>query len=403
MILPTALSFPPENMVYDEDRAMTRSDLQEVSRRPPVVIVALAIVAILGFVLVTHLVNRFAEQQKALARHLYAQGVADRQSGNPERAVEEFRTAVFYSRDSFEYQLALARALRDTGRTNEAEAYLITLWERSPQDGAVNLALARLSARQNSLDKTIQYYHNAIYGVWPVEADASRLNAWFELVETLLRMKARPQAQAELITLSAELPHRVDLQLRAADLFMEAQDYEHALTEYRQILRSDRGNGKALEGAGEASFHLARFNDAERYLQAAVNSQDSDAEHLLELTRMILASDPFDPRLSVSERSRRVRAAFDHAGDRLQSCSKSLGLDLQSESTPGNLEQLNLRWVDLKQQLTRRSSSNNEEILNSSIDLVFQIEQETQKECGAPTGIDQALLLLAQNRVGAEP
>src|SRR5690242_3183410 len=177
MILPTALSFPPENMVYDEDRAMTRSDLQEVSRRPPVVIVALAIIAILGFVFVTHLVNRFAEQRKALARHLYAQGIADRQSGNPERAVEEFRTAVFYSRDSFEYQLALARALRDTGRTNEAEAYLITLWERSPQDGAVNLALARLAARQNSLDKTIQYYHNAIYGVWPVEADASRLNA----------------------------------------------------------------------------------------------------------------------------------------------------------------------------------------------------------------------------------
>lgn len=390
-------------MVYDECRAMTRSDLQGLSRRPPVVIVALSLIAILGFVFVTHLVNRFAEQQKALARHLYAQGMADRESGNPDRAVEDFRTAVFYSCDNFDYQLALARTLRDTGRTNEAEAYLITLWERSPQDGAVNLALARLSARQNSLDKTIQYYHNAIYGVWPVDADASRLNAWFELVETLLRMNARPQAQAELITLSAELPHRVELQLRAADLFITALDYEHALAEYRLILRTDRDNGKALAGAGEASFHLARFNDAERYLQAAVNSQDSDGGHLLELTRMILASDPFDRRLSTSERSRRIHAAFDHAGDRLQTCSKSLGFDLQNQSTPGTLEQLNLRWTDLKQQLARRSSSDNEVTQNNAIDLVFQIEQETQKECGAPTGIDQALLLLAQNRLGAEP
>ena len=382
---------------------MNRSEIKSFTRNPPIVITGLTFLAVLGFVFVTHLVNRFAEQQKALARHLYAQGMADRESGNPDRAVEDFRTAVFYSRDNFEYQLALARALRDTGRTTEAEAYLITLWEHSPQDGAVNLALARLSARQNSLDKTIQYYHNAIYGVWPFDADASRLNAWFELIETLLRMNARPQAQAELITLSAELPHRVDLQLRAADLFMTAQDYEHALAEYRLILRSDRDNGKALEGAGEASFHLARFNDAERYLQAVVNSKDSEAGRLLELTRMVLASDPLDRRLSSSERNRRVHAAFDRAGDRLQACGKTRGLDLQNQSTSGNLAQLNVRWMDLKPQLMRRSSANNDEVLNSTIDLVFQIEQETEKQCGAPTGIDEALLLLAQNHAGVEP
>jgi len=378
---------------------MNRSEIKSFTRNPPVVIAGLVFLAVLGFIFVTRLVNRFAEQQKALARHLYAQGMTDQKSGNPDRAVEDFRTAVFYSRDNFDYQLALARALRDTGRTTEAEAYLITLWEHSPQDGAVNLALARLSARQNSLDKTIQYYHNAIYGVWPADADTSRLNTWFELVETLLRMKARPQAQAELITLSAELPRRVDLQLRASDLFMAAQDYEHALAGYRLILRSDRDNTKALQGAGEASFHLARFNDAEHYLQAAGNALDSDANHFLELSRIVLASDPFDRRLSTSERNRRVRTAFDQAGDRLQACSNGL----QDQSASGNLQQLNLRWMDLKQRLTRRSAAGNEEVINSAIDLVFQIEQETEKVCGAPTGVDQALLLLAQNHVGVEP
>ncbi len=364
-------------------------------------IASLAILAVLAFLFVNRLVNRFGEQEKALARHLYEQGLAEQNAGRPEGAIEDFRAALTYSRDNFQYQLSLARALRDTGRTDEAETYLISLWEHSPQDGAVNLALGRLAARQRLLDKTLQYYHNAIYGVWASDADTNRLNAWFELIEFLLRQHAYPQAQAELITLAAELPPHPDLHLRAADLFARAQDYDHALVEYQRVLRFDRGNAAALAGAGEAAFSLGRYRAAQRYLQSAarLSPGDTQASQLLQTSNLILDADPFSHRLSSTERNRRIRAAFSQAGERLDSCAQSKAIDLKTESAPSDLPALRERWGEMKTKLKRLSE---DDTADAAMDLVFEIEQETSKECGAPSGLDQALLLLAQNRAGTD-
>ena len=115
---------------------MDRAALTHAMNRPAVVIAIMTVLAVLGFAGVTRLVNRFGEQQKALARHLYERGLAEQQAGKNEIASEHFRAALNYSHDNFQYQLSLARALRDSGRTGEAETYLINLWERTPQDGA---------------------------------------------------------------------------------------------------------------------------------------------------------------------------------------------------------------------------------------------------------------------------
>src|SRR5690242_17757084 len=103
---------------------MNAAGLKLISRRPPVIIAVLLTVAILTFLGVSRLVYRFHEQEKALARHLYDRGVEAQVAGNAEAALGDFRAALGYSRDNFQYQLSLARALRDTGRTAEAEAYL---------------------------------------------------------------------------------------------------------------------------------------------------------------------------------------------------------------------------------------------------------------------------------------
>src|SRR6266568_2235219 len=129
------------------------------------VFAVLSLIAITAFAGVTRLVNRYGEQQKALARRMYAKGIENQKAGKPEVSIEDFRSALSYDHNNFQYQLSLARALRDTGRMSEAESYLINLWERTPQDAYVNLALGRLAARQGSVDKAIQYYHNAAYGV----------------------------------------------------------------------------------------------------------------------------------------------------------------------------------------------------------------------------------------------
>lgn len=376
---------------------MRRFSLKPITSRPPAMIAGLTILAIFGFLGVTRLVNRFAEQQKALARHLYERAVAEQQAGKPDLAVEHFRDALVYSPGNFSYRLQLARALRDTGRTQEAEAYLVSLWEQAPQDGAVNLALGRLAARQKLLDKTLQYYHNAIYGVWASNPDQNRVQAWFELIEFLLQQNARPQAQAELITLAAELPPEADLRLRVADLFAQMQDYDHALPEYQQVLKISHRNPEALAGAGEAAFKLGRYRMAERYLQAAVeeNPQDTRRAQLLEVSKLVPSLDPFRRDISMEERNHRLSTIFDEAGTRLDSCMASQS-SVQPNLQAGALSSLKTQWEETKRKLVRLRSSREAGLPNEVLDLALRIEQQTQA-C-APTATDEALLLLAQNR-----
>lgn len=375
---------------------MQKVSLKPITSRPPVVIAALTIFAIVGLILVNRLATRFSEQRGALARHLYAQGLAKQSSGHPDDAIEDFRAALIYSRDNFQYQLSLARALRDTGRTAESETYLINLWERAPQDAAVNLALGRLAAREGQVDKTIQYYHNAIYGVWASDADVNRLKTWFELIETLLRLGAKPQAQAELILLSAELPRSADIHVHTADLFVRSGDDAHALDQYEEALRIERTIPQAAAGAGEAAFGLARYGAARDYLELAVkqNPQDQQSAQLLQLTRAVLDGDPLSPRISMTERDRRLRTAFEHAGSRLTECLQNATGDSTTDLTS-----LKSQWTAVNGSLGKRGAGTVDPM--SAMDLVFNIEQQTQK-CAGSSDLDQALLLLAQNRNGAE-
>jgi thioredoxin-like negative regulator of GroEL len=74
---------------------------------------------------------------------------------------------------------------------------MLALWQRAPQDAAVNLALARVAARRGSVEDATRYYHNAMYGVWPSEPDANRNRARVELIKFLLEKNARAQADSE--------------------------------------------------------------------------------------------------------------------------------------------------------------------------------------------------------------
>ncbi|HVO80660.1 MAG TPA: tetratricopeptide repeat protein [Terriglobales bacterium] len=383
---------------------MNRVTLEPITRRPAVLIAGLVVLTVLAFLGVSRLVHRFQEQEKAWARHLFESGQAALLAGKPELALEELRAALTYNRDNFQYQLALARALRDTGRTEESETYLISLWERLPQDGAVNLALGRLYARENSLDKAIQYYHNAIYGVWGADADTRRRDAQLELIEFLLRQNAVPQAQAELITLAASTPRNSELQLQVARLYVRAQDYEHALAQFQNVLGLDHGNAAALAGAGEAAFQLGRYRTAERYLQNAVraNPQDAQAKQLLETSNLILQADPFARRVPVAERNRRIWRAFDQAGKRLLGCAETKGIDLSPPSPSPGLPSLKAEWTAMKLRLAHLNAPREAETPDAAMELVFQIEQQTEAICGPPNGLDLALLLLSQDRAGAE-
>jgi tetratricopeptide (TPR) repeat protein len=382
---------------------MNVAALERLTRRPPVIFTILTLVTILAFLGVNRLVIRFREQEKALARHLYERGLQAQSLGQPDRAVGDFRAALSYAHDNFDYQLSLARALRDTGRTAESETYLISLWERSPQEGAVNLALGRLFAREQLFDRTIQYYHNAIYGFWHTDPETRRRDTQFELIRYLVDDRAYPQAQAELITMASASPHDPGLQVRIAQLFAQAQDYDHALAQFQEVLRTDHENKAALNGAAQAAFHLGRYRTAQTYLQDALrsDSENAQAAQSLKIASLVLQVDPYARRISDGERYHRLRAAFQAAGARLDDCAKSKGMDLSPTSPSVGMPALKAQWVETEQKLIR-SHPRNSVVLDDVMDLVFQIEQQTQALCGTPEGLDQALVLLSQDRGGAE-
>jgi len=378
-----------------------------VPRSAVVVLLMLTLAAVAGFAAVSHLVTRFSLNQQARGRKLYAQGLADLNGESPQRAIQELQAALVCDRGNSQYQLSLARALRDAGRLDEAQSYLESLWQGAPDDGTINLALARVAARRGSLDDAMRYYHNAMYGVWHSEADENRRKARIELVEFLLQKNANAQAQSELLALAAFLPSNPDLELRVAELLAQARDYPDALAEYEKVLHHERHELSALVGAGQVAYQAGRYRTAARYLQEAVNAdpEDSNSRKLLTSANMILQTDPFVQRISDAERNRRIAAAFSRAADRLDSCAQQKGERLgpaAPESAESPLAQLYDRWQATRPDVRRLRYAGETDLPDVIMDLVFQIEQETATECGEPQGADQALLLISRNREAAD-
>jgi tetratricopeptide (TPR) repeat protein len=372
------------------------------------VILILTLAAIAAFAAVSHLVTRFNLNQQARGRKLYAQGLADMAVHNSTLAIEEFRAALTCDNNNPQYQLSLGRALRDTGRLDEAESYLQSLWERTPEDGTINLALARVAAKRGSLDDATRYYHNAMYGVWTSDADANRRKARIELIEFLLQKNSIAQARSELVALTDFLPPDPALHLQAAQFLAQAQDYPNTLAEYEKALHLDRGNPAALAGAGEAAYRAGRYRTAQRYLQDAINAkpQDSISRSLYASASLILETDPFVRRISDAERNRRISADFATAGQRLTFCAQQKHVNLAPPSTesqpPSPLATLQSRWLAVKHDLPRLRSIAETDLPDAIMDVVFQIEQQTAAECGDPQGADLALLLISRDREAAD-
>jgi tetratricopeptide (TPR) repeat protein len=369
--------------------------------REPVMLALLSALAVLSFGAVGGLSRIYHAQQETLANRWFTRGAGDLIDGHFDRAVGDFRAALRYSRDNYDYQLNLAQALIGLKRTDEAYAYLINLWEREPENGLVNLELARIAAQKGRTEQALRYYHNAIYAIWPGDSEVERRSTRLELIQYLLRINARTQAQSEMIALAANLGDDPSLHQRVGDLFLQAQDYEHALAEYRLTLKSDHRNSAALAGAGLAAFDLGRYSLAQRYLQVAVaaNPEDTQTADLLKTTELVLQMDPFRRQISADQRNRIVIEAFAIAGDRLKSCAATVNSSgsASSESLEENLDD---NWTKMKPKINERDLRRDPDSAEGAMDLVFEIERQTKTVCGNPTGTDLALLLISKLHEG---
>lgn len=373
-------------------------DLSHYVSREPVILTLLAGLAIVATLAVAGLSRMYDAQQESLANRWYSRGTADLNAKQFQPAVADFRTALLYSRDNFAYQLDLAEALLGQKRTQEASAYLLNLRDREPENGRVNLDLARIAAQNGEMKEALRYYHNAIYSVWAAGQEPERRKTRLELIELLLRISNKAQAQSELIALAANLGENSAEHVQVGSLFVQAEDYSAALTQYRLALRVDRHNQTALAGAGEAAFELAQYRLAQRYLQAAVdqNADDTASAARLNTTELVLRMDPFRQPLAVAERNRIVMADFAAAGTRLTACGS-----LTASGTPAGTQQnLAQQWIKLKPQMTERGLRRNPDVTNTAMDLVFAIEQQTGGACGTLNNTDLALLLIAKLHEG---
>ena len=377
-------------------------------RSAPVILVLLTLAAVTGFAGVSHLVARFTANQQARGRKLYQQGLGDASAGRYDDAISAFRAALTCDPANSQYQLSLARALRDSNdprRLDEAESYLIALWQRTPQDAAINLALARVAAHRGSIEDATRYYHNSMYGVWNSNPDLNRNKARIELIQFLLKKADSPQAESELMALAASLPPDAVAHLQAAQLFAQAQDSAGALAQYREVLRLDSRNPAALAGAGEAAYRSGNYATALRYLRAAVNAnpEDGNSRRLLESAEQVLHASPFQSHISDAERNRRITAAFTQAEQRLNQCAQQTDIDLKATASPSAspFSTLQSLWTATKPDLARLRSPAETDLPDAIMDVVFQIERQTATTCGPPEGLDLALLLISQKREAA--
>jgi tetratricopeptide (TPR) repeat protein len=381
-----------------------------IPRSAPMILLVLTLAAATGFAAVSHLVARYTANQQARGRKLYTLGLENAKASRYDDAIAAFHAALTCDPTNSQYQLSLARALRDSNdprRLDEAESYLIALWQRTPQDAAVNLALARVAAHRGSIEDATRYYHNAMYGVWNSDLDANRNKARIELIQFLIKQGARAQADSELIALAAALPPDPAAHLQAAQLFQQALDYPGALAQYEEALHLDPGSSTALAGAGETAYRSGNYSSAQHYLRSAVNANpaDADSRQLLASTELVLRANPFHSHISDAERNRRITAAFSQAEDRLTACAQKAGIDLTKDltnSAPASaLPGLQARWQLAKPDLDLLRSPAETDLPDAIMDVVFQIEQQTAATCGQPQGLDLALLLISQKREAA--
>ena len=363
-------------------------------------LILLSILAVIFFLSVTGLSHVYHDQRASLGNRWFSRGVADLNAKHYDTAVTEFRAALLYSRDEYSYQLNLAEALIGSGHTGEAFSYLLNLWDREPENGLVNLELARIMAGRGQIDQAVRYYHDAVYAAWLPGEETERRNARLELIELLLQAKRQGDAQAQLMALAANAGEEPLLQQRIGDLFIRAGDYERALAAYQTILKTDDHNATALAGAGSAAFQLGRYPLAKQYLERAAreNPHDEASAQQLQMAETVLRMDPFQPQISTADRNKNVVAAFAAAGQRLNACPLPRR---DTFGATGSAPSLNDEWSNLKPQITEAGLRRNPDLAQRAMDLVFRIERQTSNVCGTPTGNDLALLLIAKLHEGS--
>jgi len=381
-------------------RVFTRSRIK-IFRRP-IYIVWLSLLAVAFFAFTFGINHLYAQREHRLSVYWFQQGQAALKQGRPKDAISDLRTALLYSHDNKDYRFALAQALEAADSIPEAQAYLASLLDDEPGSGAINLELARLTAKSDDMNRAMRYFNGAIYGAWDEDAVTKRQEARQELISFLISKTLTTQARGELLSFTAEMPKTFDSQLWVAQAFSRLADDSSSLDFYRSALRINHQDSSALMGAGEASFHLGNYHQALQYYERSETvHNDPKTAHMIQLTTLILDLNPFASNISAAERRHRLILALDTADHRLRQCAQEQHVALDTPGT-GPLEAARSQWLQLDARLRRaRSDADLVQLLAPIAALMTNTERQTG--CGAATTTDLAMLHIYQNAGELQP
>jgi tetratricopeptide (TPR) repeat protein len=272
---------------------------------------AVILAAIVGLLLFdTALATVDVRQRKIYAAREFAAGQALITKGGIEPGIEHLRAASTLDADNSAYGVGLAQAILADDRPADAEQMLLPLLEREPNDGAANLAMARVLEKEGRIEEAKSYYHRAIYGVWPRGADKNRALARFELIDLLARANAKQELLSELLPMQDDSTNDAAARKRIAHLFVVAGSPSRAVTIYRDVLRKDSRDADAYVGLAEAALSLGDFSTARADLLAAqklVPADSSVIQGRIVLTDSVTSLDPTQRGLSIPEQYRRSK------------------------------------------------------------------------------------------------
>jgi tetratricopeptide (TPR) repeat protein len=350
----------------------------------------LVFAAIAALVLIdTGLAKVDATATRLHATSEYQVGESLMAKGKLHDAIDHLRTASTLDRGTSRYTVALAEAILAEGRPTDAEPLLMPLLDRDATDGATNLAMARALGKEGRLEEAKSYYHRAIYGLWPGDAERNRAAARFELIDLLAQNNQKQELLSELLPIQDEAPNDTVLRKRIARLFVVAGSPARAAAIFRDVLRHDARDAEAYVGLGDAALALGDYPSARADFAAAERLSPADSSIVLraKLADSVIAIDPTQRGLGLDEQARRSRNLLQMT---IASARKCLGTDAPQVAAALDSVTHNL--------VGSTGASSRGQGIEESLALAGQLWQMRGTKCAAAPASEEALALV-QDRI----